>query len=77
MENSSNMSESTEKVKNILLNMKNPVKFNLSKINEMLDLFDKTSIALLNPIKKLKISCSEKINTLKELEEKGKFQIHM
>ena len=52
--------------------MKSPLKHNLCKINDMLDLFDKTTIALLNPIKKLKIASAAKVDTLMELEQKGK-----
>ena len=73
MENTSIMVETVEKVKNTIINMKNPLKNNLSKINEILNLFDKTTIALINPIKKLKISYASKINSLLEFDKKGKY----
>lgn len=71
MENSSNMSDTADKVKGILTSMKSPLKHNLSKINDILDLFDKSTVALLNPIKKLKISAAAKFEDLMELEKKG------
>lgn len=70
MENTSNMSDTADKVKPILSNMKSSIKHNLSKINDILDLFDKSTLALLNPIKKLKISSAAKSEHLMELESK-------
>jgi hypothetical protein len=67
-----NTNESIDKLKNSLNEMKTPLKFNLLRINEILDLFDKTTSALINPIKKLKISCASKLENLAEKEEKGK-----
>jgi hypothetical protein len=71
MENSSNMSDTADKIKPILTNLKFSLKHNLSKINDILDLFDKSTLALLNPIKKLKISAAAKFENLMELEKKG------
>jgi len=72
MENStSNITDTADKVKSILINMKSPLKHNLSKINDILDLFDKSTLALLNPIKKLKISATAKFEDLTELGKKG------
>jgi len=68
------MSETVDKIKNILVALKSPLKHNLSKINDILDLFDKSTIALLNPIKKMKIAAATKFETLMELEKKGKNQ---
>jgi len=70
MASNSNTSDSLEKLKNTLNEMKTPIKFNLLRINEILDLFDKTTSALINPIKKLKISCETKLENLAEIEEK-------
>jgi hypothetical protein len=67
-----NTNDSIEKLKNTLNEMKTPLKFNLLRINEILDLFDKTTSALINPIKKLKIFCSSKLENLTEKEENGK-----
>lgn len=71
MENSSNVSDAADKVRGILVNMKSPLKHNLSNINDILDLFDKSTLALLNPIKKLKISAAAKFQDLMEMVKKG------
>ncbi len=74
MENSSNMSDTVDKLKNNLIFMKTPINHNLSIINEIIELFDKTTLALLNPIKKLKVASTDKYTSLSELEYKSKQQ---
>ena len=65
MESSSKVSEYIEILKSKLNLMKSPLKQNLNNLNDLLSLFDQTTAALLNPIKKLKISYSMRINSFK------------
>lgn len=65
MECESKISDNLEAMKDKLYAIKIPSKQNLRNINEFLDLFDRTTTALLNPIKKLKISYNMRINSIK------------
>jgi len=65
MESSCKTSDYIENLKSKLSSLKYPLKHNLNNINDLLELFDETTAALLNPIKKLKISYIMRINSLK------------
>ncbi len=65
MESSSKIHEYIELMKSKLDTMKNPLNHNLTKLEDILDLFDRATCALLNPIKKLKISYNMRINSFK------------
>jgi len=65
MESSSKIHDYIEIMKTKLDTMKNPLNHNLTKLQDILDLFDKATAALLNPIKKLKISYNMRINSFK------------
>ncbi len=65
MESSSKNSDFIEMLKSKLNTMKYPLKQNLNNLNDLLSLFDEATAALMNPIKKLKISYNMRINSFK------------
>lgn len=65
MESSSKSSDYIEMLKSKLNSLKYPLKHNLNNLNDLLVLFDEATAALLNPIKKLKISYNMRINSFK------------
>lgn len=62
---SSKTSNYIEMLKSKLISFKYPLKQNLTNLNDILSLFDEATGALLNPIKKLKISYNMRINSFK------------
>lgn len=65
MEHSSKIEEQMETIKSQMDQIKNPSKNNLKKISEITEKFENATAALLNPIKKLKISYNMRINSFK------------
>ncbi len=65
MEHSSKIEEQMEAMKSKMDQIKNPANNNLKKISEITEQFENATAALLNPIKKLKISYNMRINSFK------------
>ena len=65
MESDSKISDNIQLMRNKLDTMENPMKNNVTDIGETLELFEKMTSSLLNPIKKLKISYNMRINSFK------------
>jgi len=65
MESTSKIDNYIESMKSELDTMKIPLNHNLHKLNDIIDLFESATSALLNPIKKLKISYNMEINSFK------------
>jgi hypothetical protein len=65
MESHTKISDCIQLAISNLNSLNNPLKNNVTIINETLELFEKMTSALLNPIKKLKISYNMRINSFK------------
>ena len=65
MESASKITDCIEMMKSKLEDIKNPLKQNINTVADILDLFERTTSSLLNPIKKLKISYNMRINSFK------------
>jgi len=65
MESDSKISDCIQSAISNLNSLNNPLKNNFTIIKETLELFEKMTSALLNPIKKLKISYNMRINSFK------------
>lgn len=65
MESASKFSDNLEEIKEKIDNLKFPSEQNLKSIHDILELYDRSTAALLNPIKKLKISYNMRINSFK------------
>jgi len=65
MESDSKISDYIQLMRSKLDTLSNPLKNNVTGIKETLGLFEKMTSALLNPIKKLKISYNMRINSFK------------
>ena len=75
MESDSKISDCIQLMKSKLDTLNNPLKNNITGINDTLGLFEKMTSSLLNPIKKLKISYNMRINSFKGKYENALYNI--